>query len=191
MDFVHTLFKRRSIRRFRQEAVSDRDLLTLIEAARVAPSAANRQALRFIAITSPAMVKSIFPLTRWGAKVAPRRMPAVGKDAPLAFIAVYSAETDNFLLGCDTGAAVENILLRAVDIGLGCCWICAFDHAAVDKQLALPENMHTISLIAVGKPAETPELTESECEKQLDYYLDEKDILHVPKLTVDQLVKFI
>ena len=192
MDFVETLLKRRSIRRFRQEKVSHDALTLLIEAARVAPCAANRQKLRFVAINSPALVDKIFPLTRWGAKVSPRRNPVAGETSPTAFIAVCcEAENPDWLCGCDTGAAVENMLLRAVDLGLGCCWLGAFDHAEVDKLLFPQGGMHTLSLVAVGYPAETPELENSSSENILDYYLDENDVLHVPKLAAEKLATFI
>ena len=192
MDFVETLLKRRSIRRFRQEKVSRDQLTALVEAARVAPCAANRQKLRLVAINSRAMVEKIFPLTRWGAKVAPRRNPVAGETSPTAFIAVCcEAENPDWLCGCDTGAVVENILLRAVDMGLGCCWLAAFDHAGVDKLLFPQGEMHTISLVAVGYPAEVPEMVDAQSENDLDYYLDEKDVLHVPKLTAEKLATFV
>ena len=188
MDFSDIIFKRRSIRRYTAEKVSDADLRKLIEFARVAPSGKNGQNLRFCVIRHEELVKEIFTRTAWAGFVTPKRTPVWGKDAPQAFIAV-TAKNDacSFTLAADAGAAIQNILLGAVSLGLGSCWIGSFNKLEVNQLLALPEDTGVIYLVALGYPAEEPILEDASDPEHIKYYLDDNDQLHVPKLTADDL----
>ena len=75
MDFNEILQRRRTIRRFAQKPVTDNDLRSLIEAARLASSTANRQPLRYIVVRTPELVAKLLPLTAWAARVAPAGKP--------------------------------------------------------------------------------------------------------------------
>ena len=188
MDFKDVIFARRSIRRYRQEIVADEDLSQLIEFARVAPAATNAQRLRLTVIRKTELVEKIFALTRWAGAVAPRRTPVWGKDAPLCFIAFTAKKEQlNSSLYADAGAVAQNLMLGAVSLGLGTCWIGSFDKEEAHSLLELSEDTEVFYLISVGYPAETPVWEDAASADQVKYYLDENDLLHVPKLTADDL----
>ena len=192
MEFSEAVLARRSIRRYRQERVGDDVLRKLIEFARVAPSGRNAQNLRFCVIRSRAMVKTVFDLTAWAGYVTPRRTPVWGKDAPDCFIAVtVDREKQNPVTHADAGAAIQSILLGAVSLGLGTCWIGAFDKEKARERLGLPDDVQVLYLVALGYPAETPVLEDASDAGQPRYYLDENDRLHVPKLAVDDLTTWV
>jgi nitroreductase len=188
MDFKDVVFARRSIRRYRQEAVADDDLRQLIEFARVSPAATNAQRLRLTVIRNIELVEKIFALTRWAGAVAPRRTPVWGKDAPLCFIAFTAKKEQlNSSLYADAGAVAQNLMLGAVELGLGSCWIGSFDKEAAHGLLELAEDTEVFYLISVGYPAETPVWEDASDPDHVKYYLDENDLLHVPKLKADDL----
>lgn len=192
MELGEVIRQRRSIRRFKQQDVPTEMLRKLIDAARMAPSAANRQKLRYLAINDRNPVKNIFELTRWAAAVAPKRTPQWGVSAPTAFIAVcIPPEKDNLHLIADAGAAIQNILLRAVDNQLGCCWIGAFDRPKANALLFPDGSTEVLYLVAVGYPDETPVQLDCRENDNTSYFLTDDDTLCVPKLTVDDICKFI
>jgi nitroreductase len=188
MNFSDVVLARRSIRRYQQKMVSDEHLQQLIEFARVAPAATNAQRLRLTVIRNIELVEKIFALTRWAGAVAPRRTPAWGKDAPLCFIALTAKKEQlNSSLYADAGAVAQNIMLGAVELGLGSCWIGSFDKEAAHGLLELAEDTEVFYLISVGYPAETPVWEDASDPEHVKYYLDENDLLHVPKLKADDL----
>lgn len=188
MKFSEAVLTRRSIRRYRQEPVGDDVLRQLVEFARVAPSGRNAQTLRFCVIRKPELAKAVFDLTAWAGYVTPRRSPVWGKDAPPCFIAVTTAQdAQATVVHADAGAAIENILLGAASLGLGTCWIGAFDKEKVRELLPLGPGVRVLYLVAVGHPAETPVLEDAPDEEHVRYYLDDDDRLHVPKIATDDL----
>ncbi len=187
MALLPEIRRRRTIRRFAQTPIPPEKLRSLIEAARIAPCATNRQVLRYIVVTRQELLRRLFELTRYAGLVAPRRDPVWGESAPTAIIAVTFTGENTPLLHADAGAAIENLLLQAEAEGLGACWIGSFNPQAAEKLLNVP----VLYMIAVGYPGETPELVDAEATDPLAYYLDDHDVLHVPKLTVDNLCQFL
>ena len=185
MNITDAIRKRRTIRRYKQETVDDKLLLELIDSARFAPSASNMQQLRYIVIRTPKIVEKVFSQTGWGGSVKPKRSPEWLKDAPLAFIAVIvpaeSVKNFKHIYG-DAGAAIQNILLKAVELGLGTCWIGSFKEE-VNSILGLGADRAVMYLVAVGYPDESPLQEDIGSGGSTKYYLDEKDVIHVPKYT--------
>lgn len=182
MELLDSIKSRRSIRRFKQEPISESQLRELVSVAVLAPSAGNSQPLRYVIVNTPELVKGVFEQTAWAAHVRPHRTPVWGLSAPVAFIAVCVASgvENNPLAFADAGASVQNMLLRAVDLGLGACWLGSFDKEKVAEILDL-EDLGCIYLVAVGKPAESPVIETVDIGKSIKYYLDSSDVLHVPK----------
>jgi len=189
MELKEVIRRRRTIRRFKQQPVSDELLRELLEAARLAPSAGNRQVLRYLVIRTPALVQAVLKHTAWAAYVQPRRTPEWGRSAPAAFIAVLPGG-ESGELAADAGAAIENLLLRAHDLGLGACWIGAFLRADVATLLALPPGRQPLYLVAVGWPDESPCQDDIGADGSPKYFLDAQDRLHVPKYTVAALAEW-
>lgn len=190
MNLSDAIKSRRSIRRYKQKQVDDKLLADLVDSARLAPSGGNMQHLRFVVVRTPENVEKVFALTGWGGHVRPKRSPVWGKDAPAAFIAVTApAEVAKSLrhLHGDAGAAIQNMLLKAVELGLGTCWIGNFKEENVSPVIGLGADMKTLYLVAVGYPDESPVQENIGSGDSTKYSLDEKDVLHVPKFKVDAI----
>lgn len=187
MALLPEISRRRTIRRFAQTPIPREKLRLLIEAARRAPCATNRQKLRYVVVTRQDLLGQLFDLTHYAALVAPRRTPEWGKTSPTAMIAVCPVGGVDPILHADAGAAIENLLIQAEAEGIGTCWVGSFDPQAAQELLGVP----VLYLIAVGYPDETPELVDAAPGDSLAYFLDEHDVLCVPKLTVDALCHFI
>ena len=190
MEFSAVVKGRRTIRRFKQIPVPEADLRVMINAARLSPSGGNAQPLRYIVIREPKLVSAIFENTAWGGLVKPRRNPEPGKTAPLTFIAVVGPRDNSNILHADAGAAIQNMALAAYSVGVGCCWIGAFKRENVDLILNLPETSSVIYLVAVGYPDESPVQEDVDAGMSEKYYLDDNDVLHVPKFSVDAITEW-
>ena len=192
MNLSEAIKTRRSIRRYKQKPVEDKLLLELIDSARLAPSGGNMQHLRYIIIRTPDLVQKVFSMTGWGGHVRPKRNPEWLKDAPPVFIAVtVPAEPLKNLkhIHADAGAAIQNILLKAVELGLGTCWIGSFKEE-VNAILGLGPDTAVMYLVAVGYPDESPIQEDIDSTASTKYYLDGKDVLHVPKLKVETITEW-
>ena len=149
----HTLFaKRLSVRKFKPDTVPPEVVRQLICAAIDAPSAGNCQPWHFYAVTNEA-IKERLCLCSYG-------QPFM-KEAPLVIVvcaepersAKRYAERGRDLYSIqDTAAAIENILLCAVQSGLGSCWCGAFDEAAAGEIIGLPADRRPVALLAIGYP---------------------------------------
>ena len=193
MDVWEAIRRRRSIRRFKQEAISKEVLLEVVEAGRCAPSAANRQPVEFVIVNSEERRNEIFAQLAWAAYVQPRRDPPAGKR-PVAYIIVL-VNTERALANLgkvDAAAAIENILLAAQGEGIGSCWLGSIKREKVREILEIPDKYDIDSVVALGYPDEQPVMEDCKGES-IEYYLDDKDVLHVPKRplrTITHMNKF-
>ncbi len=181
------IIKRRTIRLFRQKEIPLVLIKKIVNAARVAPSAANRQFLEYLIVTKLDLREEIFPHTRWGGYVYPKRTPSIGKRPTAYIIILVNKERAVKFDLRDVGAAAENILLSAVVFGLGGCWIKSLERRALRKILKIPSNYTIDSLIALGYPAESPKL---ETAKDIKYWLDKNNRLHVPKRPLKDITHY-
>ncbi len=181
MDVWEAIKSRRSVRMFRQELVSKEILIELIEAARCAPSAANRQPLEFVIADSEEQTSQIFAQLAWAGYVRPRRDPPAGKR-PVAYIIVL-VHTEKAMAEfgkVDAAAAIENILLAAQGKGIGSCWLGSINREKLREILEIPDKYDIDSVVALGYPDEAPVMEDCKGDS-IKYYLDVKDVLHVPK----------
>ncbi|MDD5728662.1 MAG: nitroreductase family protein [Victivallales bacterium] len=190
MEFNELLGKRRSVRRFKQVQVFDKDIRSMLEAARLAACASNIQTLRYIVIQDRKLVREVFENTAWAGLVSPKRNPEWEKNAPLTFIAVYAPRNSGAAVQANAGAAIQSMELAATDAGLGSCWLGAFKKPEVEKLLEIPAAEEVLYLLAVGYPDEEPVRDNIESGESMKYYLDGDDVLHVPKFTVDAITQW-
>ncbi len=184
MKVSTALLKRRTIRKFKQLPVDNEMLLELINYARVAPFAGNIQALKYKIITDPETRDQIFNNVKW-AGYLPKGTPTPDERPP-AFIAVLGDTKIKDTFETDAGAAITSILLGAMEMGLGCCWMGAIRRGAISTILDLPPHLSLLYVIAVGYPAEESE--ECKYEKDQKYFYNEKKVLQVPKLSVKDIL---
>jgi coenzyme F420-0:L-glutamate ligase/coenzyme F420-1:gamma-L-glutamate ligase len=177
------IFSRRSIRKFRPEPVPEDSIRRMLEAAHAAPSAHNTRPWRFIVLRDSgarrALAEGMAAAYGRDAEADGRAPDAIRArnarsveriaSAPLAILACMDAkclppdagrgaEGEKLLLVQSVAAAVQNLLLAAVDEGLGACWLCApaFCPQAVLDTLALPPGWIAQALVLIGAPAEAP-----------------------------------
>ena len=155
MDVYEAIATRKSVREFEARDV-DEDLLTrLLEGARLAPSAGNRQEWRFVAVRDPALREEL-------AHAADEQMFLA--EAPV--VLACCAETDERVMPCghlaypiDVAIAIDHLTLCAVSEGLGTCWIGAFDQGKVKDILGIPPEIRVVQLMPVGYPRDPARVT--------------------------------
>jgi nitroreductase len=148
MDVYDAIRERRSIRTYTETMVDEEKLVKLLEAARRAPSAKNLQNWKFIVITEKKIKEALVPAC-WEQRFIAR--------APVVIAGVANPTVKWYNL--DMGIAFEHIALEAVELGLGTCWIGAFDEQKVSRILAVPKNLETVILMTVGYPKQIPNPT--------------------------------
>lgn len=155
MEFADVIRKRRSVRHFNSKLeVSDADVRALLDAAVAAPTAGNIQPWRFTVVRSlEARERLASALSQRWATAAPVVIVVSVDPRPCA--ARYGDRGEYLYAIQDTAAAVENILLTAVDLGLASCWIGAFDEAAVRDSLGIHAPVTPVAILPVGYSAES------------------------------------
>lgn len=150
MELSDAIRRRRSIRKFAPQPVPDALLMELIQAGAVAPSASNLQAWQFVLINKPELVRKV-DLFSPGLSGNPPTIIAICSDMNYAG---EHGSPNSEIYGCimDASMAAENIMLKAMDLGLGTCAIKSYNAAAVAKILKLPEYFRMELLISVGYP---------------------------------------
>lgn len=187
MEVIEAIESRRSIRKYRAEPVSPRDIDRLLEAARRAPSTSNTQSWGFLVVTDPLIRKKLREaannqkfLERAPVVIAccvdfdsfkekgKRLMQLVVRGAvrpslEMILRAARGGEAGEFdaerlvINGAiNVSIATEHIVLRAQELGLGTCWVRAFDSGRVSEILDLPGNLALLALLAVGYAGESP-----------------------------------
>lgn len=154
-ELLEIIRTRRSIRAFRPDPIPEEHVQTLIEAIRWAPSAGNLQSRFFYIITNKQVQKQIARAAWEQYFISEAPLVLVGcTDARIQVR--YGSRGINLYSIMDVSAAVQNVLLVAHALGLGACWVSAFDEAAVHGILRLPDHLRPVVIIPIGKPAEQP-----------------------------------
>lgn len=188
MSLYDLIISRRSIRQFKQEPVSRDILQKLINASRLAPSAANRQPLEFVVVDEEKIRKEVFTCLKWAAYIAPEGNPKPGHE-PVAYIVVLvNSEIREKGFEWDVGAAIENMILAALEKGIGSCWLLSVDREKLREILNIPENHKIDSVLALGYPDENPVI--EDMKDSIKYWKDQAEQLHVPKRKLEDVIHF-
>lgn len=155
MDCLEALMGRRSIRRYKDAPVSEAEILTILEAARYAPSAGNLQPCSFVVVQDPVARVKI-------------REAAFNQEllatAPVVIVVCVDPERSsyygergmNYYCMLDGANATQNILLAAHALGYGSCWMGGFNEAGIREAINLPDSMRVVSLVPLGIADESP-----------------------------------
>ena len=183
VSLVSLLTKNRSTRGYDTSFKVRKDqLLSLVEAARLAPSAMNQQTLRYRLVTEEE-AHLVLPHIRMGAALRELKLPLPGTE-PNAFVVICSEKEGRFV-DMDLGIATQTILLRAVEMGLNGICIAAFDKEKVREALQLTVAPQLI--IPIGRSAERIEIKDI-AEGESQTYYRENGTHFVPKLTLEDLL---
>ena len=147
-DIVATRY---SSRHYSQEPVSQEQILEILECARLAPSACNRQPWKFMVITAPEELSAVHAsYNRDWIKEAPVAIIVLGNRNE----AWHRSYDEYDATDIDIAITTEHICLAATSMGLGTCWICNFDPITLRTGMNIPEEWEPLAIIPVGKPAE-------------------------------------
>lgn len=178
----------RSYRRFDNGfAIPMRTLEELVELARLCPSAANRQPLRFILCNSPAENEAVFACLKWAAYLKDWDGPAPA-ERPSAYIVVVNSAHDWDMAKIDLGIMAQTMMLGAVEKGLGGCMLGAIDRDRLRTHLGLAPDLEISLVLALGKPAEKVEIVDIPEDGSIRYWRDETGKHCVPKRRVEELI---
>jgi nitroreductase len=147
---VFTVFRtRKSVRSYVSDPVTDEDLLTILEGARLAPSASNIQPWHFIIIRENETREKIAKGCRYGRFLS---------ESPVVIIACGNKQASSHWYAVDTAIALEHVVLGATALGLGTCWIGMFPEQEIRTLVNLPAHFEIIALLALGHPREKTDL---------------------------------
>jgi len=152
MDVFTAISQRRSVRAYKAVEVEEEKLKKILEAARLSPSASNRQDWKFIVVknkeTKKKLAKAAFGQSFIGE--APVVIVACGTEPKAIMACGQPAYT------VDVSIACTFMILLAHELGFGTCWIGAFKEDEVKKILKIPESVRVVAMIPLGYPDEDP-----------------------------------
>ncbi len=155
MNTSEVIRARRSIRKYEENfIIPQKDIEIILEAAMMAPSACNTRPWEFVVVENSIIKEQIMEISPYTSMLRTASLAIVVCGKPDLQKAIGSSFWPQ-----DCGAAIENLLLQATDLGYGTCW-CGF-YPVMERVEALQKVLHVSSIpmavIAVGKPAENPE----------------------------------
>lgn len=181
----------RSYRSFDEtKKLGEEDLRTLLDTARLCPSAVNRQPLKYRLVCEKDEVETVVENTAWAGALKDRTFPPEGHH-PSAFI-VMCCDTkicaDPNSCGVDVGIAAQTIMLQAAEAGFGGCMIGAFDRTTIAEKLRLPKKLVPVLILALGVPDETVLICNVNADGDTIYFRDKADLHFVPKRSLDDII---
>lgn len=187
MDFHELVTKSRSYRRFHEEELIPRDILTeMVDCARLIPSAQNLQPLRYI-IADERDRGKVFRHLKWAGYLADWEGPEEG-ERPSAYIIILSDTEVSKTVKWDHGIAAQTILLCAVSHGFGGCIVGSVNREGLASDLMIPQRYAVELVIALGKPAENVIIEEVDPGDDIKYYRDAGKSHHVPKRKLKDII---
>jgi len=152
MEFSELIKKRYSVRAYKPDPVEEEKLQQVLEAVRLAPTAANLQPFQFIVIHTAGREQELRRIYRpdWFVK-APLILCACALPAE-----GWSRVDGKPYADVDVAIAMDHLILAATELGLGTCWIAAFDPAIAREVLGLPGGVEPIAFTPLGYPADRP-----------------------------------
>jgi len=152
MEFLDLIKKRYSVRSYQSKAVEDEKLKIILNAARLAPTAVNKQSFNLVVVRTA------------GKKDELKRVYHADwfSEAPIVIYAcaipseAWTRRDGKKYVDVDTTIAMDHLILAATDLGLGTCWIAAFNAQAAREVLKLPEGVEPLLFTPLGYPADAP-----------------------------------
>lgn len=148
MELMDVISHRESVRSYEDRPVPEDKLLKVLEAARLAPSASNRQRCKFIVVRDAERRQQLSRAT--GGQVHVAQAPVV--IAAVSTMPEYMMRCEVPAYPVDLAIAVDHMTLAATDEGLGTCWIGAFSQEEARAVLGVPDNCKIVTLLPLGFP---------------------------------------
>jgi nitroreductase len=157
MEYSELIANRYSVRAYRPDPVEDKKLRCVLDAARLAPTACNRQPFQIVMVHTQSRETELLRIYHqpWFVQ-APLILCAVGLPRESW---VRSADQRRYL-DVDVAIVMDHLILEAANQGLGTCWIAAFNAKAAREVLSLPDEVEPLIFTPLGYPADAPGLKE-------------------------------
>jgi nitroreductase len=192
MQVYEAVTKRRSVRRFKNVPVPFELLEKCVESARLAPSGRNLQVCEYIAINDESILPGIFENIGGSVKLPPDKGGPRPDQTARAYIIVLINKTleaganQRKITYYDVAMAAENIILVALENGLGCCPVLWYDESAIKAILNVPDSYDIGLVIVMGVPDEHP--VQEVAVGSVNPTVDEKGVRHVPKRKLEDIL---
>lgn len=187
MNLKDLLLQNRSYRRFDQSHRIDlKTLESLVDLARLSPSGANRQPLKYILCSSPEECENVFPSLVWAAYLKDWDGPEEG-ERPTGYIIILGDKTITEEFGVDHGIAAQSMMLGAAEAGLGGCIIASVRRGDLRSKLGIPYKLEILLVLALGKPVEKVVIDQLK-DDDVKYWRDSDKTHHVPKRNLDDII---
>jgi nitroreductase len=187
MNLKELILKTRSYRRFDESSKIDNQTIeSLVDLARLSPSGANKQPLKYLYYNTAKECERIFPFLAWAGYLPDWPGPEKG-ERPSAYIIILGDKSISDIFGVDHGIAAHCILLGATDAGLGGCIIGSIKRDELSNELSIPDNFEILLVLALGKPVENV-IIEDIKNADVKYYRDKSKNHHVPKRSLKELI---
>jgi nitroreductase len=187
MNLQELILKTRSYRRFDESyQIESKTLESIIDLARLSPSGANKQPLKFLYYNTAKDCEKIFPFLAWAGYLTEWPGPEKG-ERPTSYIIILGDKSISDIFGVDHGIAAHSILLGATDAGLGGCIIGSIKRQELSDELSVPDNFDILLVLALGKPVENV-IIEDIKDTDVKYWRDENNNHHVPKRSLKELI---
>ncbi len=155
MDFEQLILNRYSCRHYADQVVEDQLLDKVLEAARLAPTAANRQPIQIIVIKTKNQEEKLLKIYPKEWFVQPPLVICVCSQPEKGWVR-KKYDNRNYAV-VDAAIVVDHITLQAADLGLGTCWIGDFNPQAARDYLGLPEDVEPVAFTPLGYPLDQPQ----------------------------------
>jgi nitroreductase len=150
MEFLELAKKRYSVRKYNSKKVENEKLLKILEAARIAPTAANFQPFKLIVLQeTEGLAKVSKAANIFKASLA----VIVCADHSKAWIRPIDKKS---AADIDVSIVTDHMMLQATELGLGSVWICYFNEAVIRSEFKLPDNLEPVNILALGYTDESP-----------------------------------
>ena len=186
--FKELVKKARSFRRFdNNHQIADEVLIDIIDTARMTPSGANRQPIKYLYSNTNEINEAIFPHLSWAGYLKDWNGPEKDEQ-PSAYIILYTETQFLPHINFDGGIIAQTIQLSATEKGLGSCMIASFDKNKLKRLIKLEVEFEIILVIAIGKPVEKVILEEVGEDGSIKYWRDQHNEHHVPKRKLQDIM---
>ena len=187
MDIFTALRGRRSARIYKQLAVEEEKLVEMIDLARLSPSGANLQSLKYIIITEESVREKLFPLITYAGYIS--EWNPTFDETPTAFIAVLNdtkIRPTNDATQCDSGIAMMSICLAAYEMGYDSCMLGAIKRKEIADLLEINADYDLMYMIGIG--VSEVENSSYDSSEEIKYKMDAENNFKVPKRKLEDIL---
>ncbi len=187
MNVYEAIMKRRTIRKFKDIPLKEKDLMQIIDCARLAPYASNLQPLKFSLVSDRETRLKMYPYLKYAGYI-PQWDPEFEETPPVFIIVLNDTNIKTTKTSeVDSGAAVTNMCLAATELGIDTCWFGSVGRKEIKEMLGIPEHLDITYVLGLGYGAQTGEYEDIK-NNDHRYYFDENGNVHVPKRSIDEVL---